>query len=95
MGFFHHKPAPVVYSLLCYQSVVFPVVYSLPGPQIGNLSNDGYKLGYNLSTCSLDPPSVLARCTALHCTALHCTELHCTALHCTALHCTALVDVTR
>ena len=29
--------------------------------QIGNLSNDGYKLGYNLSTCSLDPPSVLAR----------------------------------
>ena len=32
-----------------------------PDEQIGNLSNDGYKLGYNLSTCSLDPPSVLAR----------------------------------
>ena len=29
--------------------------------KIGNLPNDGYKLGYNLSTCSLDPPSVLAR----------------------------------
>jgi len=29
--------------------------------KIGNLSNDGYKLGYNLSTCSMDPPSVLAR----------------------------------
>ena len=29
--------------------------------KIGNLPNDGYKLGYNLSTCSMDPPSVLAR----------------------------------
>ena len=29
--------------------------------KIGNLPNDGYKLGYNLSTCSLDPPSVLAK----------------------------------
>ena len=29
--------------------------------KIGNLANDGYKLGYSLSTCSLDPPSVLAR----------------------------------
>lgn len=29
--------------------------------KIGNLANDGYKLGYSLSTCSMDPPSVLAR----------------------------------
>jgi len=33
--------------------------------KIGNLANDGYKLGYNLSTCSLDPPSVLARSSGL------------------------------
>ena len=33
--------------------------------KIGNLPNDGYKLGYNLSTCSLDPPSVLARSAGL------------------------------
>ena len=33
--------------------------------KIGNLPNDGYKLGYNLSTCSMDPPSVLARSAGL------------------------------
>lgn len=27
--------------------------------KIGNLANDGFKLGRNLSTCSADPPSVL------------------------------------
>lgn len=29
--------------------------------KIGNLANDGYKLGYKLSACAMDPPSVLAR----------------------------------
>ncbi len=29
--------------------------------KIGNLANDGYKLGYQLSACAMDPPSVLAR----------------------------------
>lgn len=29
--------------------------------KIGNLANDGYKLGYKLSACAMDPPSILAR----------------------------------
>ena len=28
---------------------------------IGNLANDGYKLGFQLSACAMDPPSVLAQ----------------------------------
>lgn len=29
--------------------------------KIGNLANDGYKLGFKLSACQMDPPSILAR----------------------------------
>ena len=29
--------------------------------KIGNLANDGYKLGFQLSACAMDPPSVLAQ----------------------------------
>ena len=28
--------------------------------KIGNLANDGYKLGYGLSACAMDPPSILS-----------------------------------
>jgi hypothetical protein len=29
--------------------------------KIGNLANDGFKLGYHLSACPMDPPSILAQ----------------------------------
>jgi len=29
--------------------------------KIGNLANDSYKLGYHLSACPMDPPSLLAQ----------------------------------
>lgn len=29
--------------------------------KIGNLANDGYKLGFKLSACAMDPPSILTR----------------------------------
>ncbi|CAB4060857.1 Protein tincar [Lepeophtheirus salmonis] len=29
--------------------------------KIGNLANDGYKLGMELSSCAMDPPSILSR----------------------------------
>ena len=29
--------------------------------KIGNLANDGYKLGFQISACAMDPPSVLAQ----------------------------------
>ena len=33
--------------------------------RIGNLANDGYKLGQKTSHCSMDPPTLLARSTGL------------------------------
>ena len=33
--------------------------------KIGNLANDGYKLGFSLSACAMDPPSILARSSGL------------------------------
>ncbi len=36
----------------------FLVAFAL---KVGNLANDGYKLGRDLSSCAMDPPSVLAR----------------------------------
>ena len=33
--------------------------------KIGNFANDGYKLGYSLSACAMDPPSILARSSGL------------------------------
>lgn len=33
--------------------------------RIGNLANDGYKLGQKSSCCSMDPPTLLARSTGL------------------------------
>ena len=33
--------------------------------KIGNLANDGYKLGYQISACAMDPPSILARSSGL------------------------------
>lgn len=33
--------------------------------KIGNLANDGYKMGYNVSSCTMDPPTVLARSTGV------------------------------
>ncbi len=36
----------------------FLVAFAL---KVGNLANDGYKLGRDLSACAMDPPSILAR----------------------------------
>ena len=41
--------------------VLLPFMFISYMFKIGNLSNDGHKLGYSLSTCSMDPPSALPR----------------------------------
>lgn len=49
------------YVVLTGTSVLLlPVFLAAAVFKVGNMANDGFKLGRNLSTCSIDPPSAVS-----------------------------------